>query len=101
MVSSPISNSYILFPALLVFVCFQYANTKGRHLQDLVMYAGCLSAYVCCSLRCGMVYVDPGELRWRPFVQTWLDSKFPAKISDATKVCVCVHFCEFHPKMSF
>ena len=34
-----------------------------------------------------MVYVDPGELRWRPFVQTWLDSKFPAKISDATKVC--------------
>ena len=38
-----------------------------------------------------MVYVDPGELRWRPYVQTWLDSKFPAKISDATKVCMCVH----------
>jgi len=49
-----------------------------------------------------MVYVDPGELRWRPFVQTWLDSKFPAKISDVTKVCVCVcTFCEFHLKISF
>ena len=35
-----------------------------------------------------MVYVDPSELRWKPYVQTWLESKFPAaaKLSDATKV---------------
>lgn len=33
-----------------------------------------------------MVYLDPGELKWKPYVQTWLNSKFPAKLSDATKV---------------
>ena len=41
----------------------------------------------CHACRCGMVYIDPGDLRWKPLVQTWLDSKFPAKLSDATKVC--------------
>ena len=35
-----------------------------------------------------MVYVDPGELRWKPYVQTWVEYKFPVKITDATKVCV-------------
>ncbi len=33
-----------------------------------------------------MVYVDPGELRWKPYVETWLDHMFSAKISDNTKV---------------
>lgn len=33
-----------------------------------------------------MVYVDPGELRWKPYVMTWLETKFKAKVSDATKV---------------
>ena len=23
--------------------------------------------------RCGMVFVDPGEMKWLPFVKTWLD----------------------------
>ena len=32
-----------------------------------------------------MVYIDPGDLKWRPYVRTWLDSKFPAKLADATK----------------
>ena len=36
--------------------------------------------------RCGMVYVDPAELKWRPYVLTWMASKFPAKMADATKV---------------
>ena len=36
-----------------------------------------------------MVYVDPGELRWKPYVQTWVEYKFPAKLSDATKVHMC------------
>ena len=22
--------------------------------------------------RCGMVYIDPDELKWKPYVQTWL-----------------------------
>lgn len=38
-----------------------------------------------------MVYVDPGELRWKPYVQTWLDHKFPAKLTDATKVHIHAH----------
>ena len=25
------------------------------------------------SPRCGMVFVDPGEMKWLPFVRTWLD----------------------------
>ena len=33
-----------------------------------------------------MVYVDPGDLKWKPYVQTWLDFKFSAKISDEIKV---------------
>lgn len=24
--------------------------------------------------RCGMVFVDPEEVKWMPFVQTWLES---------------------------
>ncbi len=24
--------------------------------------------------RCGMVYVDPGQLKWMPYVKTWLDT---------------------------
>lgn len=38
--------------------------------------------------RCGMVYLDPGDLKWKPYVQTWLDSRFPVKLSDATKVLI-------------
>lgn len=22
--------------------------------------------------RCGMVYIDPDELKWKPYVQTWI-----------------------------
>ena len=46
--------------------------------------------YLCIiCIRCGMVYVDPGELKWRPYMLTWLSTKFSqsAKVSDATKVC--------------
>ena len=25
--------------------------------------------------RCGMVYVDPHELKWKPYVQTWMAEK--------------------------
>ena len=31
-----------------------------------------------------MVYVDPGEIRWLPFVKTWLQN-FPSKMKEETK----------------
>ncbi|XP_054635035.1 dynein axonemal heavy chain 6 isoform X2 [Dunckerocampus dactyliophorus] len=37
--------------------------------------------------RCGMVFIDPDELKWMPYVQTWisgLGSKFP----EAVKTCL-------------
>lgn len=43
---------------------------------------------ICCFLlfviSCGMVYVDPEELKWMPYVKTWL-SKFEDKISEETR----------------
>jgi len=27
--------------------------------------------------RCGMVYLTPDNLGWLPFVQTWMETKFP------------------------
>lgn len=32
-----------------------------------------------------MVYLDPGELRWRPYVLTWLND-LPIEMADTTKV---------------
>jgi dynein heavy chain len=29
--------------------------------------------------RCGMVYLTPEELGWRPFVRTWIDTFFTTK----------------------
>ena len=53
--------------------------------------------HYCYTCRCGMVYVDPGELRWKPYVQTWLDHKFSATITDATKVHYThVHYTHLH-----
>lgn len=38
-------------------------------------------------VRCGMVYVDPDDLRWKPIIQTWLnDCCEKLKIKDETKV---------------
>ena len=34
-----------------------------------------------------MVYLDPGELRWRPYVLTWLQS-LPVHMTDTTKVTI-------------
>jgi len=27
--------------------------------------------------RCGMVYMTPEDLGWRPFVKSWIERKFP------------------------
>jgi dynein heavy chain len=37
--------------------------------------------------RCGMVYVDPNELRWMPYMKTWLQ-KFPGKMREETKTYI-------------
>ena len=38
-------------------------------------------------LRCGMVYVDPDDLRWKPVIETWLnDYSDKLKMKDETKV---------------
>ena len=34
--------------------------------------------------RCGMVYLDPGDLGWRPYVRTWTKTHMSRKMSSAT-----------------
>ena len=40
------------------------------------------NSYFC---RCGMVFLDPGELKWKPYFLTWL-SNFPVELQDTVKV---------------
>ena len=35
--------------------------------------------------RCGMVYIDPEELGWRPYVKTWIKGKIPPAMKEATR----------------
>lgn len=37
--------------------------------------------------RCGMVFVDPGELKWMPYVKTWM--KGVSKKVSTTRYCIC------------
>lgn len=46
-------------------------------------------------VRCGMVYMDPNELGWRPYVKSWMQ-RTCTKIKDETKVfkyCSYFRFC--------
>ena len=43
-----------------------------------------LSHLLPASTRCGMVYVDPNELKWSPYVRTWLQ-KLPEGMKEETK----------------
>lgn len=36
-------------------------------------------------IRCGMVYMDPNELGWRPYVKSWMQ-RTCTKMKDETKV---------------
>lgn len=35
--------------------------------------------------RCGMVYIDPGDLGWRPYVKTWLTTNMVDKLKEETR----------------
>lgn len=35
--------------------------------------------------RCGMVYIDPGEFGWRPYVKTWLATNMSEKVKEETR----------------
>ena len=39
-----------------------------------------------------MVFLDPEELKWKPHVQTWLQSKFTKHASASTKVCYIIGY---------
>jgi dynein heavy chain len=32
--------------------------------------------------RCGMVYVEPSQIGWRPLCTAWLEHKLPASVTD-------------------
>ncbi len=36
-----------------------------------------------CFYRCGMVYIDPEDLKWFPYVKTWL-TKFKKQMKEET-----------------
>jgi dynein heavy chain len=44
--------------------------------------------------RCGMVYLTPDNLGWLPFVQTWMETKFPDEevLSNELKVYIIETF---------
>ncbi|XP_023141924.2 dynein axonemal heavy chain 6 isoform X2 [Amphiprion ocellaris] len=47
--------------------------------------------------RCGMVYVDPDELKWMPYVQTWI-SHLEAKLPDPVRIYLLELFEEYVEK---
>lgn len=47
--------------------------------------------------RCGMVYVDPDELKWKPYVQTWI-SGLRAKVVRNVSPSYPDHLEHFHLK---
>lgn len=42
--------------------------------------------------RCGMVYIDPDELKWMPYVQTWLNG-LAAKVVHSTSLTNLLNGC--------
>ncbi|KAL3154307.1 hypothetical protein ABBQ32_013792 [Trebouxia sp. C0010 RCD-2024] len=42
--------------------------------------------------RCGMVYVPPDNLGWRPFVQTWAQQRLPAGVTEVSRAYLVALF---------
>ena len=45
----------------------------------------CTFLSVCMFVRCGMVYMDPSELGWRPYVKSWMQ-RTCKKMKEETQV---------------
>lgn len=52
-------KSFLALRAFCIIIC-------GFQVQDLAVASPATVS------RCGMVYVDPDELKWMPYVQTWM-----------------------------
>ena len=53
---------------LLLQECIKIKYANYPQVQDLAQASPATVS------RCGMVYVDPGQLKWMPYVKTWLDT---------------------------
>ncbi|XP_053147968.1 dynein axonemal heavy chain 6 isoform X2 [Hemicordylus capensis] len=45
--------------------------------------------------RCGMVYIDPEELKWIPYVKTWMAGLEEEKLNEETKTYLFELFCRY------
>lgn len=60
-------------------MCIEHNNTKVNGIWRAMFVKPRLWF---CS-RCGMVYLDPEELKWMPYVQTWMN-KWKHKMKEVT-----------------
>lgn len=42
--------------------------------------------------RCGMVYVDPGEIKWLPYVRSWVQKLNETVFNDELKEFIIILF---------
>ena len=68
-----------MFHKFLSVVCFTYSSML-LNLVRCIFLSPRFKFLKYSFNRCGMVYYDPGDLGWRPFVQSWMQ-----KIGDRYK----------------
>lgn len=81
--------------------CFDFKMLFGNDLSSKLWSTGSIdvfggqhprvqsfTVFVCVCFRCGMVYMDPYELGWRPYVKSWMQ-RTCTKMKDETKVSTC------------
>lgn len=39
--------------------------------------------------RCGMVYVEPSQMGWKPLRDSWMASELPSALTEAHRTHVC------------
>ena len=64
--------------------CFDFKMLFGGQYPRVQSF----TVFVCVCFRCGMVYMDPYELGWRPYVKSWMQ-RTCTKMKDETKVSTC------------
>lgn len=64
------------------YLMTRYDKRNYLHRYDMNYLPVLMSCYVYFYLyRCGMVFVDPEELKWLPFTQTWMNG-YADKVKD-------------------